>query len=84
MLSLSVNLIAECIDWHLELGNLVTLNLAQNKLTKLNGLRKLLSLVNLDLSCNQITDLEDVDYVACLPILETLRLTGNPLAGSVG
>ncbi|XP_054741183.1 nischarin [Anastrepha obliqua] len=82
-LSLSVNLIAECIDWHLELGNLVTLNLAQNRLKKLTGLRKLLSLVNLDLSCNLIDDLEEVDNVARLPILETLRLTGNPLAGSV-
>ncbi|XP_053966986.1 nischarin [Anastrepha ludens] len=82
-LSLSVNLIAECIDWHLELGNLVTLNLAQNRLKKLSGLRKLLSLVNLDLSCNLIDDLEEVDNVARLPILETLRLTGNPLAGSV-
>lgn len=83
-LSLSVNLIAECIDWHLELGNLVTLNLAQNRLKKLSGLRKLLSLINLDLSCNLIDDLEEVDCVARLPILETLRLTGNPLAGSVG
>ncbi|XP_018793554.1 PREDICTED: nischarin [Bactrocera latifrons] len=83
ILSLSVNLIAECIDWHLELGNLVTLNLAQNRLKKLSGLRKLLSLVNLDLSCNLIDDLEEVDCVARLPILETLRLTGNPLAGSV-
>lgn len=83
-LSLSVNLIAECIDWHLELGNLVTLNLAQNRLKKLSGLRKLLSLINLDLSCNLIDDLEEVDCVARLPILETLRLTGNPLAASVG
>ncbi|XP_017487416.1 PREDICTED: nischarin [Rhagoletis zephyria] len=82
-LSLSVNLIAECIDWHLELGNLVTLNLAQNRLKTLSGLRKLLSLVNLDLSCNLIDELEEVDNVARLPILETLRLTGNPLAGSV-
>ncbi|CAD7011886.1 nischarin [Ceratitis capitata] len=82
-LSLSVNLIGECIDWHLELGNLVTLNLAQNRLKKLSGLRKLLSLVNLDLSCNLIDELEEVDNVARLPILETLRLTGNPLAGSV-
>ncbi|XP_067626386.1 nischarin isoform X2 [Eurosta solidaginis] len=82
-LSLSVNLIAECIDWHLELGNLVTLNLAQNRLKKLRGLRKLLSLVNLDLSCNLVEDLEEVDNVTRLPILETLRLTGNPLAGSV-
>lgn len=82
-LSLACNLFTECIDWHLELGNLVSLNLAQNKLKKLTGLRKLYSLVNLDLSCNHINDLEEVDSVACLPLLEALRLTGNPLAGSV-
>ncbi|XP_065370213.1 nischarin [Calliphora vicina] len=83
VLNLSVNIIAECVDWHLELGNLVTLNLAQNKLKSMKGLRKLLSLINLDLSCNLIDDLEEVDNVACLPLLETLRLTGNPLASSV-
>ncbi|XP_032591383.1 nischarin [Drosophila grimshawi] len=83
LLSLSGNLIAECVDWHLSMGNLVTLKLAQNKIKTLNGLRKLLSLVNLDLSCNLIEQLDEVDFVANLPLLETLRLTGNPLAGSV-
>ncbi|XP_017125556.1 nischarin [Drosophila elegans] len=83
LLSLSGNLIAECVDWHLTMGNLVTLKLAQNKIKTLSGLRKLLSLVNLDLSSNQIEELDEVDHVANLPLLETLRLTGNPLAGSV-
>lgn len=83
-LSLSANLISECVDWHLIMGNLVTLQLSQNNIKTLSGLRKLLSLVNLDLSCNQIDDLNEVDYLAKLPLLETLRLTGNPLAGSVG
>ncbi|KAI8040039.1 hypothetical protein M5D96_007464 [Drosophila gunungcola] len=82
LLSLSGNLIAECVDWHLTMGNLVTLKLAQNKIKTLSGLRKLLSLVNLDLSSNQIEELDEVDHVANLPLLETLRLTGNPLAGS--
>ncbi|XP_055923390.1 nischarin [Eupeodes corollae] len=82
-LSLAANLITNCIDWHLELGNLVTLNLAQNKLKTLTGLKKLYSLENLDLSCNHISDLDEVDNVACLPVLVALRLTGNPLAGSV-
>ncbi|KAH8320930.1 hypothetical protein KR067_012373 [Drosophila pandora] len=83
LLSLSGNLISECVDWHLTMGNLVTLKLAQNKLKTLSGLRKLLSLVNLDLSSNQIEELDEVDHIANLPLLETLRLTGNPLAGSV-
>ncbi|XP_017866114.1 PREDICTED: nischarin [Drosophila arizonae] len=83
LLSLSGNLIADCIDWHLCMGNLVTLKLAQNKIKSISGLRKLLSLVNLDLSCNLIEELDEVDNVANLPLLETLCLTGNPLAGSV-
>ncbi|XP_061399927.1 nischarin [Musca vetustissima] len=83
VLNLSINLIADCNDWHLELGNLVTLNLSQNKLKCIRGLRRLLSLVNLDISCNLIDDLEEVDNIASLPLLETLRLTGNPLASSV-
>lgn len=84
LLSLSGNLISECVDWHLTMGNLVTLQLSQNQIKSLSGLRKLLSLVNLDLSCNLIDELNEVDNVANLPLLETLRLTGNPLAGSVG
>ncbi|TDG42255.1 hypothetical protein AWZ03_011314 [Drosophila navojoa] len=83
LLSLSGNLISDCVDWHLSMGNLVTLKLAQNKIKSISGLRKLLSLVNLDLSCNLIEQLDEVDHVANLPLLETLCLTGNPLAGSV-
>lgn len=84
MLSLSANLISDCNDWHLKLGNLVTLNLSQNKLKSIKGLNRLLSLINLDLSSNLIDDLNEVDYVACLPLLETLSFTGNPLATTVG
>lgn len=83
-LNLSMNLISDCTDWHLELGNIVTLNLSVNKLKSIKGLRKLLSLVNLDLSSNLIDDLDEVDNLACLPLLENLRLTGNPLASGVG
>lgn len=83
-LSLSANLINDCTDWHLKMGNLVTLNLAQNKLKTVKGLHRLLSLVNLDLSCNLIHDINEVDFVACLPLLENLSLTGNPLATIVG
>ncbi|XP_055372565.1 nischarin [Condylostylus longicornis] len=82
-LSLAVNLISECLDWHLQLGNLKTLNLSQNRISTLSGLRKLYSLVNLDLSCNQIENLEEIDHIASLPLLENLKLTANPLAGSV-
>lgn len=84
ILSLCGNRISSCVDWHLELGNLVSLNLSQNSLKKLNGLDKMYSLVSLDLSCNQIEELDEVDHIGDLPCLENLRLTGNPIAGSVG
>lgn len=83
-LSLCENFIAECIDCHLELGNLKTLKLSQNRLTSLIGFRKMYSLVTLDVSCNMIADIDEVNYVAGLPCLEEFILTANPVAGIVG
>ncbi|GAB0092151.1 nischarin [Sergentomyia squamirostris] len=82
-LSLSENKISACLDWHLELGNLVTLVLAQNFIKSLAGFRKMYSLVSLDVSCNQIGDIDEVDHLANLPCIENIKLTGNPVAGSV-
>lgn len=83
-LSLCENKITECTDLHLELGgNLVHLNLSQNNIHSLKAFRKLFSLVKLDVSCNAIDDIEEVNYVASLPNLEELILTGNPIAGTV-
>lgn len=42
------------------------------------------SLVTLDVSCNLIADIDEVDHVAGLPCLEELILTGNQIAGIVG
>lgn len=83
-LNLCNNRITECIDCHLELGNLVTLNLSQNQLKSLNGFRKMYSLVRLDVSCNAIEFVDEVDAVAKLPCLEELLLTGNPVSTTVG
>lgn len=83
-LSLCENFITECLDCHLELGNLKTLKLSQNRLTSLIGFRKMYSLVTLDVSCNLIADIDEVDHLAGLPCLEELILTGNPVAGIVG
>lgn len=83
-LSLCENHISQCVDLHLELGgNLMHLNLSQNNLRSLNAFRKLFTLVKLDVSCNSIESIDEVDYVAGLPCLEELILTGNPIAGTV-
>lgn len=83
-LSLCENQIGTCVDLHLELGgNLMHLNLSQNNLTSLKGFHKLFTLVKLDVSCNAIETIDEVDHVASLPCLEELILTGNPLAGTV-
>lgn len=83
-LSLCENHIVQCVDLHLELGgNLMHLNLSQNNLRSLKGFRKLFTLVKLDVSCNAVESIDEVDYVAGLPCLEELILTGNPIAGTV-
>lgn len=83
-LTLSENQISICVDLHLELGgNLMHLNLSQNQITSLQGFRKLFTLVKLDVSCNGVDAVDEVDYVAGLPCLEELILTGNPIAGSI-
>lgn len=83
-LSLCENQISHLSDLHLELGgNLMHLNLSQNNLTSLRGFRKLFTLVKLDVSCNSIENIDEVNFVAELPCLEELILTGNPIAGQV-
>lgn len=82
--SLAHNRIAECVDWHLELGNIRELNLAGNGLRGLEGVRKMWSLVRLDVEGNRLADVEEVEHVAGLPCLEELRLVGNPMALVVG
>lgn len=83
-LSLCENLIEECLDCHLELGNIRILNLSQNNIKSLIGFRKMYSLVTLNVSSNQIHSIDEVDYICGLPCLEELILTGNPVAGVVG
>lgn len=46
---------------HTRLGNIKTLNLAGNQLEQLTGLTKLYSLVNLDLSHNQVAQVGSSD-----------------------
>lgn len=76
-LTLSNNRIEHLTEIHTRLGNVKSLNLAQNNLRRLDGLSKVYGLVSLDVRCNQISDLETVRCISCLPCLEVLTLTGN-------
>ncbi|KAH0557866.1 nischarin [Cotesia glomerata] len=65
---------------HTKLGNIVYMDLSQNKLTSLAAFAKLYSLEWLDVSCNCIESIDEVKYIGYLPCIENLRLTGNPVS----
>jgi Leucine-rich repeat (LRR) protein len=50
------------------------------QLRSTEGLEKLYSLEQLDLSHNRLTEYEEVSRIASLPCLTTLKLEGNPIA----
>lgn len=79
-LSICDNLITNCENIHMKLGNVKTLVLSQNQIRSLKDFGKLYSLESLDLSCNQITDVEEAAHIGDLPCLENLVLTGNAVA----
>lgn len=82
-LSLESNRLSDCLNLHTQLGQVTTLNVAQNQIRSLRGFQKLYSLVNLDISCNLIDTVDEVEHIGSLPCLENIRLTGNPVAGTV-
>ncbi|KAK7065898.1 hypothetical protein SK128_027668 [Halocaridina rubra] len=79
-LNLSSNLFTDLEDMHTRLGNVVELNLSQNNLQSLQGLGKLYSLSVLNVSMNNIFEISEVGHISRLPCLETLIITGNPVA----
>ncbi|XP_064097474.1 nischarin-like isoform X1 [Macrobrachium nipponense] len=79
-LNLSSNLFSELDEMHTKLGNVVELNLSQNNLKSLKGLGKLYSLTSLNVSTNNILEIVEVSHISRLPCLETLIITGNPVA----
>jgi hypothetical protein len=50
------------------------------QLRSTEGLEKLYSLEQLDLSNNRLTEYEEVSRIASLPYLTTVKLEGNPIA----
>lgn len=83
VLDLSLNGYAVCENWHAKIGNIVKIDLSQNKVASLQGFARLYSLQSLDLSCNLISDVEEVQHICKLPCLEYLCLTANPVASSI-
>lgn len=83
ILNLSMNSFAACENWHAKIGNIVKIDLSQNQVSTLRGFSRLYSLESLDLSCNVITDVEEVQHICRLPCLEYLWLTANPVASTI-
>lgn len=83
ILNLSMNSFAICENWHAKIGNIVKIDLSQNHVSSLRGFSRLYSLESLDLSCNVITDVEEVQHICKLPCLEYLWLTANPVASTI-
>lgn len=83
ILNLSMNNFELCDSWHSKIGNIVKIDLSQNKVVSLQGFSRLYSLESLDLSCNSVTDVEEVQHICRLPCLEYLWLTANPVASTI-
>ncbi|CAH0402441.1 unnamed protein product [Chilo suppressalis] len=83
VLNLSLNGFTACENWHAKIGNIVKIDLSQNKVSSLKGFSRLFSLESLDLSCNLISDVEEVQHICKLPCLEYLCLTANPVASTI-
>ncbi|XP_026761498.1 nischarin [Galleria mellonella] len=83
ILNLSMNKFSACENWHAKIGNIVKIDLSQNQVVSLQGFSRLYSLESLDLSCNLVTDVEEVQHICKLPCLEYLWLTANPVASTI-
>lgn len=83
VLNLGMNSFSVCDNWHAKIGNVVKINLSQNKVSSLRGFSRLYSLESLDLGCNLVEDVEEVQHICKLPCLEYLWLTANPVASTI-
>lgn len=83
VLNLGINNFSVCDNWHAKIGNIVKITLSQNKVSSLQGFSRLFSLQSLDLACNLVEDVEEVQHICKLPCLEYLCLTANPVASTI-
>ncbi|PSN37569.1 hypothetical protein C0J52_12646 [Blattella germanica] len=80
-LNLSYNLLESIPSVHREAcRKLQVLVIKNNYLEELSGLVELESLMELDLSCNSLSDHESLSPIFCLSALTWLSLEGNPLS----
>ncbi|KAJ2725333.1 hypothetical protein GGI07_001341 [Coemansia sp. Benny D115] len=82
-LDLHANSIAEIGDISLRLGSIVRLNLAQNRISNVLGLRRLWALEALDLSDNRLEMWSELLVLRNLPSLAELHIKGNPFTEDV-
>ena len=61
------------------MGNISILSLADNGLSKLKPISRLLGLVTLNLSNNKIEDFDEVEYLDRLPMLQEVDMSFNPI-----
>lgn len=79
-LNLSHNRVKVLSNLHLVIGNIKVLDLSDNSIESIHGLDRLLSLQNINLSQNCIDDINEVLYLAKLPMLEAVDLHDNPIS----
>ena len=63
----------------LSVGNISILSLADNSISELKPISRLLGLVSLNLSNNKIDDFDEIEYLDRLPMLQSLDLSFNPI-----
>eukprot|EP01137_Pigoraptor_chileana_P029825 Opistho-2@15536 len=79
-LDLSFNSLSSVVGINAMLGKVTWLSLKGNTLTSVMGLDRLYSLEHLDVSDNCLDSFTDAAKLGRLPLLSTLRLSGNPVA----
>jgi Leucine-rich repeat (LRR) protein len=79
-LNLSINKIRVLSNISRVLGNISSLNIANNQVESLDGVQGLYALRTFDVSGNLIVDFQEIHHLNRLPCLESLTLIGNPIS----
>jgi Leucine-rich repeat (LRR) protein len=79
-LNLSINKIRVLSNVSRVLGNISSLNIANNQVESLDGVQGLYALRKFDVSGNLIVDFQEIYHLNRLPCLESLTLIGNPIS----